>query len=201
MGRAKEIIKKQGIIYLAIAVFSTLLSIFSLNFANMPKGEEIFTIFIGSYSSNIDEFKGVIEANKPDYVRKVAINSFRNDDDNFLLYYNSFGLKHSDMIIIPESKIKKEDLVTYCIALPDSVVEKYGYTSTFDVDDYSYGVKLFDIDNKIDSLLTLSKEGVEKEDYFMFFKKKSYHTGSLGEGKKELAFDYARLLYNYGKES
>ncbi len=196
----KEALKRQVVFYLAVIAFSIFLPSFTLNFINRPKKEELFTVFIASRANGREKIDEFFDSNKPDYVRKVAINLFSNDDPNFNLYYSSFGLKHSDLILVPENRIKDPDITTYCCALSEPVIAEYGFSSFYEINSLRYGVKLNDGTNDIDHLLDLNKEGEEKEDYYMFVSKDSYHIGELGKSEKETAFAYMNLLLNYEEE-
>ena len=196
----KEALKRQTIFYLLIIVFSILLPSFTLNYISRPKKEHLFTAFISSYTTDREKIDGLFEKNKPDYVNKITINLFSNDDPNFNIYYSSFGLKHSDLIIIPESRINNPDIVTYYCSLSENIIDNYNFSNFYTIDDVSYGVKLNNGNNDIGDLLTLSKEGMEEENYYMFLNKNSYHIGELGKTKYETAFTYMALLMNYEKE-
>ena len=196
----KEALKRQSLFYLLIIIFSILLSSFTLNFISKPKKEHLFTAFISSYTTDREKIDAIFENNKPDYINKIMINLFSNDDPNFNIYYSSFGLKHSDLIIIPESRIKNPDIVTYYCSLSKNIIDKYNFSNFYTINDAYYGIKLNNGNNDINDLLTLSKEGMEEENYYMFLNKNSYHIGELGKSKSEAVFSYMALLMNYEKE-
>lgn len=196
----KEALKRQSFFYLFIIILSILLPSFTLNYISKPKKERLFTAFISSYTTDREKIDGIFENNKPDYVNKIIINLFSNDDPNFNIYYSSFGLKHSDLIIIPESRINNPDIVTYYSSLSKNIIDKYDFSNFYTINDACYGIKLNNGNNDIDDLLTLSKEDMEEENYYMFLNKNSYHIGELGKSKSEAVFSYMALLMNYEKE-
>lgn len=196
----KDIIKSQWLIYLLVIIASFVVSFLSLNFAATPKGEHAFSLFLASYSNNNTKLQDYMNENKPSYVDKISVNSFRNDDENLPIYLSSVGFKHSDLIIIPESRIKTEDVATYCAKIDETIIEKYQFSNFYYVKESPYGVKLYDLDNQIDELITFGNGQAEAENYYMFFRKNSYHIGKMNNTEFETAFIFAQKFIKYGKE-
>ena len=150
--------------------------------------------FIASHGlKDNDYYKTIEKKYKSQGLVECNIFSYLEEDPNVFNYFSANGEK-ADFVIFSETNIK--DLKEYVpgnylpISSLEAEVEAVKNFETFDYEDKAYGIKIFDGENdtynskyKFTDLIEFTKEGVEKESYYLLvdnespnFDKENKHT-------------------------
>ncbi|HBB04994.1 MAG TPA: hypothetical protein DCZ41_00080 [Firmicutes bacterium] len=175
MKRLQTNFQKWWYLYLATLILLPCLSWYLAYMVNLPRNEETFSIFIGSCSTSVTNLYKAFNEKKPDYVRETKIRSYLYYEETFEQYYSISGKSASDVVILPESKIVSETVLYYYEKLdslfPVSEEETYFVPEE---ETSPYGLRIHQKEEVSNALIAYSDK-THDEDYYIFFKKGSYH--------------------------
>lgn len=186
-------IKKHFIVYTCLIVVGFASCFYFLELKNMPRNEELISIFVGAKGNN-NSLLTKFDEQKPDYIRKIQYRQFLVTDSGFNQNYKNFSYNLSDIIIIPRSKIFVDD-VPICFAKlnTETISEFSSLFAFYDLSDEKYGFLIHQAQSNDNDYLDYG-EGEEDEDYFAFIKRGSIHGGSLSGSKYRTALDFIKVF-------
>lgn len=175
MKKLRSNFQKWWYLYLVSLLLLPFLSWYLLHFVNLPRNEETFSVFIASCGTSVNSLYKAFNEKKPDYLRETKIRSYLYYEKSFDEYYSISGKNASDVIILPESKVADETVLYYYEKLDNlfPVVEEETYFVPKD-ETSPYGLRIHSKEDTSSPLIAYSDE-THNEDYYVFFKKGSYH--------------------------
>ncbi len=172
----KDYLTYSWYIVLLVFVLSYALSYYLVSYKTEYKKEELFSIFVTSYGVKDQELQNRIlnECQETD-IKEVNIYNFSYEDENIASYYANFGEK-SDLIVLYETDLleMKEFIGDRFLLLNNTYSENY---QTYNYENCAYGIKVFDFNNKENSLFDkyFNFEGKINKDSYVLINKKSVH--------------------------
>ena len=188
-------IKRDLIVYILLMVLSIVLSVSFVTIVSKPRNETTLTIFMGTYTTNIENFKRELEKEKPNYLKEINIRCFSPSSKNYTYAYRSIGLKGADIIALPFSKIDSQTVVDFYAKITNEYIEKY--FENYDVLTISnsvYGVKIHEKGQANGEFLSFYDVESNDDDYYLFYKKNSLHIGDITSSKYETAFILSKVF-------
>ena len=188
------------VIWLVLVLF-----VWELLFATItaPKKEKTVRIFIAAFEVDDTALKERLSTDKSDYLKNVDIYALSPALPQFYTLFETHGLLDSDVLILPENVYTEGDYFTQFARIIDKEYFAGFYSGAvyLEKDGKAYGIKVFDGITKTgiaEDYVSYTYENFKNEDYFLFFNKRSLHTGKLSEseldGAIKLAADYLRLI-------
>lgn len=142
------------------------------------KRTERVDLFIAAFGLKDYEYSNKIQKEFKDQgLVEMNIYSYIEDDINIYNYFSANG-ENADYVIFSETNMNDlQDYVKYSyFPLPEleTEVSKVSEFETFEFESVAYGIKIFDKDNdaynnkyKFKDLIEFTKEGKEKENYYL----------------------------------
>ena len=181
--------------YLIILAVSIALGISFVTIVDKPRKEATITLFVGSYTTNVERVKEELMNKKPDYLREINLHCFSPTSKNYTYAYRSIGLKGADIIVLPSSKIDNQTISDFYAVISDEYLDKYfSSNKTLEIDSKAYGVKIHEKGQPNGELLSFFDEESHDEDYYVFYKRNSLHIGDITSSKYETAFMLSQVL-------
>ena len=180
------------------------LFVWELLFATItaPKKDKTVQIFIAAFDVKDTEIKELLQQGKCDYIKNAEVYAISPAMPQFYTLFETHGLINSDVLILPEKVYLEGDLYTqFAIEIDkEYFAEYYSGAEYLEKDGKAYGIKVFDRNTGAgvaESYVVYIHENYDKENYCLFFNKKSLHTGKLSgneaDGAIKLAADFLEL--------
>lgn len=189
-------------LYIIFSVVSILLWSTIVTFWTKDKKEEVVKVWVMSYGLDVSKMNEKLEENMPSYLKHVRT-TFQDRKNVFIdMIYEGLGEGY-DIAILPMEFIEKTNIEkTYC-----SLDERYFASDFYDMNYYEkegvkYGIEIFDKGDEDDSLITYTKEGEERDNYYVFLNKNSLHFSEVNNSNYDggLAVLKTLLEDKYGEE-
>lgn len=169
------------------ALISVFFWVWVANLLTKPSAEEKVGVFVCSESCDREQLINKLQSACPEYVLQLDFKWVAPSDGMFPVYYDSFAVYESDLIILPEYKLTEISYVDFYGFSEDVAKSLFGATELYKAENgCAYGVK-------IDTLKCLGEQG-GNADYYAFFNKNSLHLGELGNSKLDGAVALARVF-------
>lgn len=189
MDSVKKIIKERWYAFALWLLLTVLLASWLFPWLTRVSNTEKLTVFVGSYSPNTNTLRQRLEDSKPEYLVKLDLYSASLDDGLYDAFYTTYGLSYADVLVIPQQAVEKiissenGTLSDYFAVIPQGFFSNEEWTY-YSADGENYGIRIYDsaLDKAYCSLIDFTKDGKEKQDYYIFFKKDSAHLGGMTEG-------------------
>ena len=181
--------------YVIAIIVGVLLIDYGFNVINLPRNEETITFFIVSEGNDLSNLKGVLENNKPSYLREINVYGARRESAEFKTYFDIYGKANSDVVILPESKIDEDILLNYYSSFPIDYINTFMEeveTYKSEKNELHYGVKIH-AKGEDNGLITYKSEDFD-EDYYAFFVSSSIHIGKLASSEWATAFSFVSII-------
>lgn len=179
----KNHISNYWIIYLISALLSFVLWSTMIMIYTKDKKEDIVSIWLMSFNANIKEINNKLEEDKPDYLKHVRLTFVDHENDLVVSTYNTRGINY-DIAILPESFLDKILIERTYASLDENYLNnEFQNLDYYQIDNVKYGIKIFDKDEEDNGLINYTKEGFEKENYYVFLNKKSIHMGEINQSR------------------
>ena len=199
MKKAFKIFIHNWYAYLLSLIAFTFILNYVVDFIDMPRNEETFTIFVASQEYELPKLAEKLAENKPSYLRQLVVASTNiNDEVHYNKTFLVYGMDNSDVVILPKSKIDDTKVMRYYASFTDEYISTYIESSSYYVceeDNRNYGMLVHSVGQDNNDLITYSTEEFD-EDYYAFFIKKSKHIGELNHTDYVTAFTYVNIIKN-----
>lgn len=195
----KQVINKIGKdlwIYIACVLVVVFVYSWVFNYLTTLKTEEKITVFIGSNVSSFDK-EEELNQDKPDYLKAVEVRAYMISDSVYDTCLSIFGYETGDILILPESNLKKETCADYYAVISSKYQLKFNNLGWYEVDGNVYGIKIHDktTHQSIINCLDYGKEENE-QNYYLLFNKNSVHLSDLSDGNIENDMNGAIVIAN-----
>ena len=204
MNTIKTIIKQRWYAFALWLLITVLLASWLFPWLARVTEDEKLTVFVGSYSADTSRLRQSLLSGQPEYIVKMDLYSAVLDDGLYDAFYTTYGLSYADVLVLPQQAAEKivsaenGNLADFFSVIPQGFFDRDEW-EYYSADGADFGIKIFDsaTDKAFCSLIDFSKDGREKQDYYIFFNKDSVHLGGMKEGaERNGAITIAELLMN-----
>jgi hypothetical protein len=189
---------RAGVFYALWAAISISVSCWVFSIRLAPKENEKIQFFFSGYTDDSEALANFLDAKKPTYVKETDYRFIRTDDSAFSDYYDTFGRSSADVLILPQAEINDNKCLYDFLRFDEAVAAGiFGSVDYYHVAGNAYGIKVYDSQlgkGWATSLFAYTKTGVESQDYYLFFRRNSLHSGALGNQTLDGALTYCQAL-------
>ena len=191
MNKVFKRIKEWWYLYLVALILLPIGVSYLTYMINLPRNEETISIFIASCGSDVKKLREALEKEKPQYLRQISIKSYVYSDHDFSTYYNYFGCQDVDIVVLPESKISSDVVLSNYKKLETDLDS--GATYYYPEGASSPYGKRIHKQGEENGLITY-KDETHDEDYYLFYGKDSLHLGAMSDTKWDTALTFAKII-------
>lgn len=187
LSNLKNHILRKWYIYLAWAVAAVAVCLWAFTFVTDVRADKKLAVFIGADPVDIAAVHDIAVSRCGDGIEQVDIYSHNPSAGTFVTAMSAFGLEMADIVILPEDKIP--DAAAYFLPLTD------GYKLTLRDGTTYYKSHGADFGVKVTSAPDGAVSYEEGVNYYLFFNRKSLHTGILSGSASDAALKVAEVFY------
>ena len=179
-------IRKNLFYYIVWLVVAVVLGELIFGWMKSARREEYVSVFVCCDYCDDAAFSKRLEEDVPDYLKGVTVKSVSASDRYFGLLLRTEGLENSDIVILPASVVKGQNVDgAFYPVNADYIAENFGVSEFCYYNDKPYGLKIYDgqtASGKAEPYIRYFGKDEKKEDVYLFFSRKSSHLGgALGE--------------------
>ena len=184
--------------YVAYALIAAFIWTYAVTLFTMDKPQEVVTVWVFAYDADEALLAEKLEDDKPDYLRHVRLSFYDREDAYANVVYQAVN-EDTDILVLPESFIAEYVPIEKYLALDTGYLDKtLGVKDYYLSGDKAYGIKIFGEENEDSGLIKFTKDGTERENYYILINKGSLHMGKLNGSDLAGGVEVIKDLIKYG---
>ncbi|MBO6280632.1 MAG: hypothetical protein J6M95_03525 [Bacilli bacterium] len=181
-------------LYVIAAVISAILWSTVVIFWTKDKKEEVVSVWIMAYDAKVGELTNELENEKQEYLKHIRLTFNNYENELTKISFDGLGSNY-DLAILPESFLSKVAVQRIYTKLDSNLVDTIlGEQIYYQMDEYNYGIEIFNKSDDDNGLITYTKEGIEPENYYIFINKNSLHMGEINNSKHDGGISIIKTL-------